>query len=119
MPDKSQLPQWGEPVSSTRARYQQVIKDLADKYLTENLLLVTHGKWIICSLHHCMRGLCLACWTPRTTLHHKKLEQYNLFYVYLLTTQIISEEKIQINIIKGIRTSKISVKCVEELPFSV
>ena len=40
---KLQLPQWEEPVLHTRARYEQIVKDLADKYPTENLLLVTHG----------------------------------------------------------------------------
>jgi len=42
--DKPQLPKWEESVLQARARYQQTIKNLADKYPTENLLFVTHGK---------------------------------------------------------------------------
>ncbi|KAK6142988.1 hypothetical protein DH2020_023336 [Rehmannia glutinosa] len=38
------LPQWQETVEGARARYLEVIKTLADKYPSENLLLVTHGK---------------------------------------------------------------------------
>ncbi|XP_028796037.1 uncharacterized protein LOC114751548 [Neltuma alba] len=41
-----ELPKWEEPVLGTRARYEQVINDLADNYHTENLLLVTHGEGI-------------------------------------------------------------------------
>ncbi|KAK4270568.1 hypothetical protein QN277_023588 [Acacia crassicarpa] len=41
-----ELPKWEEPVLGTRARYEQVIKDLADNYHTENLLLVTHGEGV-------------------------------------------------------------------------
>ncbi|KAF7844955.1 phosphoglycerate mutase family protein [Senna tora] len=41
-----ELPQWEEPVSQTRARYEQIVKDLADDYPTENLLLVTHGEGV-------------------------------------------------------------------------
>ncbi|XP_061364973.1 uncharacterized protein LOC133308367 [Gastrolobium bilobum] len=41
-----ELPLWEEPVLQTRARYQQIIKDLADKYPNENLLLVTHGEGV-------------------------------------------------------------------------
>ncbi|XP_052194479.1 uncharacterized protein LOC127802609 isoform X2 [Diospyros lotus] len=38
-----ELPQWKETVEGARYRYAQVIKTLADKYPSENLLLVTHG----------------------------------------------------------------------------
>ncbi|XP_028754116.1 uncharacterized protein LOC114713612 [Neltuma alba] len=41
-----ELPKWEEPILSTRARYEQVFKDLADKYPTENLLLITHGEGV-------------------------------------------------------------------------
>jgi len=42
--EELQLPQWEEdPYLQTRPRYKQIVKDLADKYPTENLLLVTHG----------------------------------------------------------------------------
>uniref|UniRef100_A0A0R0J877 Phosphoglycerate mutase family protein n=1 Tax=Glycine max TaxID=3847 RepID=A0A0R0J877_SOYBN len=38
-----ELPKWEEdPNLHTRPRYKQIVKDLADKYHTENLLLVTH-----------------------------------------------------------------------------
>ena len=40
---KLQLPKWPEEVVASRNRYAHVIKALADKYPTENLLLVTHG----------------------------------------------------------------------------
>jgi broad specificity phosphatase PhoE len=43
---------WEEELSRTRARYQQIVKDLADKYPTENLLLVTHGMYHIQFLVH-------------------------------------------------------------------
>ncbi|KAL3007339.1 hypothetical protein AAZX31_08G328200 [Glycine max] len=38
--------EWEESVLQAGARYQQLIKDLADKYPTENLLLVTHGEGV-------------------------------------------------------------------------
>lgn len=41
-----ELPKWEESVLQARARYQQTIKNLADKYPTENLLFVTHGEGI-------------------------------------------------------------------------
>lgn len=37
------MPKFGEEQASARKRYAGVIKALADKYPTENLLLVTHG----------------------------------------------------------------------------
>ena len=45
---KLQLPKWPEEVVASRNRYAHVINALADKYPTENLLLVTHG---IIALH--------------------------------------------------------------------
>lgn len=41
-----ELPPWEESVLQAGARYQHLIKDLADKYPTENLLLVTHGEGV-------------------------------------------------------------------------
>ncbi|KAK9274059.1 hypothetical protein L1049_018873 [Liquidambar formosana] len=38
-----ELPQWEETVLGARNRYAEVIQALADKYPSENLLLVTHG----------------------------------------------------------------------------
>lgn len=38
-----QLPKWEESVEGCRDRYVKVVKALADKYPSENLLLVTHG----------------------------------------------------------------------------
>jgi len=46
------LPKWEEPLSDTRARYEKIVKDLADKHPTENLLLVTHGMYRIVFLVH-------------------------------------------------------------------
>lgn len=39
-----QMPKWEESIEGARERYKNIIKILADKYPTENLLLVTHGK---------------------------------------------------------------------------
>ncbi|XP_031287763.1 uncharacterized protein LOC116146488 [Pistacia vera] len=39
-----ELPKWEETVGGARDRYAQIIKALADKYPSENLLLVTHGE---------------------------------------------------------------------------
>ncbi|XVF22808.1 hypothetical protein REPUB_Repub12eG0202800 [Reevesia pubescens] len=41
-----ELPQWQETVMGTRTRYEHIIKALADKYPSENLLLVTHGEGV-------------------------------------------------------------------------
>ncbi|CAJ1779755.1 unnamed protein product [Sphenostylis stenocarpa] len=41
-----ELPQWGESDLEAEERYKQLIKDLADKYPTENLLFVTHGEGV-------------------------------------------------------------------------
>uniref|UniRef100_A0A5B6ZQ50 Phosphoglycerate mutase family protein n=1 Tax=Davidia involucrata TaxID=16924 RepID=A0A5B6ZQ50_DAVIN len=41
-----ELPHWEETVMGARARYEKVIKALADKFPSENLLLVTHGEGI-------------------------------------------------------------------------
>ncbi|KAI6702770.1 hypothetical protein NL676_011906 [Syzygium grande] len=45
-----QMPQWEETVLGARARYEQIIVALADKYPSENLLLVTHGEGVIVSV---------------------------------------------------------------------
>lgn len=45
-----QLPKWEEPVEGARDRYKNIIKILADKYPTENLLLVTHGEGVLVSI---------------------------------------------------------------------
>ncbi|CDY72568.1 BnaAnng41510D, partial [Brassica napus] len=39
-----EMPKWEESVEGCRERYVKIVKALADKYPTENLLLVTHGK---------------------------------------------------------------------------
>ncbi|KAL6560382.1 hypothetical protein OROGR_003941 [Orobanche gracilis] len=41
-----ELPRWQETLEGARARYLEVIKALADKYPSENLLLVTHGEGV-------------------------------------------------------------------------
>ncbi|CAA2984607.1 Hypothetical predicted protein [Olea europaea subsp. europaea] len=41
-----QLPKWQETREGAGARYREVIKALADKYPSENLLLVTHGEGV-------------------------------------------------------------------------
>ncbi|KAJ6709938.1 PHOSPHOGLYCERATE MUTASE FAMILY PROTEIN [Salix koriyanagi] len=45
-PVYKELPQWEETVMGARTRYEQIIKALADKYPSENLLLVTHGEGV-------------------------------------------------------------------------
>ncbi|CDY41165.1 BnaA09g38500D [Brassica napus] len=42
-----QIPQWGESKEKCRERYVKVVKTLADKYPTENLLLITHGEGLV------------------------------------------------------------------------
>ncbi|ONI22358.1 hypothetical protein PRUPE_2G124000 [Prunus persica] len=51
-----ELPQWGESVTGARARYAEVILALADKYPTENLLLVTHGEGVGSSISLFLEG---------------------------------------------------------------
>ncbi|KAG2258738.1 hypothetical protein Bca4012_095753 [Brassica carinata] len=43
-PIYKEMPKWGETVEECRARYVKVVKALADKYPTENLILITHGE---------------------------------------------------------------------------
>lgn len=45
-PVYKKLPEWEETLESARARYVEVVKALADKYPSENLLLVTHGEGV-------------------------------------------------------------------------
>ncbi|XP_057741611.1 uncharacterized protein LOC130960261 [Arachis stenosperma] len=51
-----ELPRWEEPVLQTKARYQHIVKDLADKHPTENLLLVTHGEGVGVALSSFKKG---------------------------------------------------------------
>ncbi|KAL5723922.1 hypothetical protein ACHQM5_007256 [Ranunculus cassubicifolius] len=41
-----ELPKWEESLVDARARYARVIRALADKFPSENLLLVTHGEGV-------------------------------------------------------------------------
>ncbi|KAI8545453.1 hypothetical protein RHMOL_Rhmol07G0041200 [Rhododendron molle] len=41
-----ELPHWEETVKGARDRYAQIIKALADKYPSENILLVSHGEGV-------------------------------------------------------------------------
>ncbi|KAM3733260.1 hypothetical protein ACB098_11G121800 [Castanea mollissima] len=45
-PVYKELPQWEETVPGARTRYANIFQALADKYPTENLLLVTHGEGV-------------------------------------------------------------------------
>ncbi|KAL2536547.1 Phosphoglycerate mutase family protein [Forsythia ovata] len=45
-----QLPEWQETLEGARGRYLEVIKALADKYPSENLLLVTHGEGVVAAV---------------------------------------------------------------------
>ncbi|KAK6142971.1 hypothetical protein DH2020_023319 [Rehmannia glutinosa] len=51
------LPQWQETVEGARARYLEVIKTLADKYPSENLLLVTHGEGVGSAASGCLQDV--------------------------------------------------------------
>ncbi|XP_027336550.1 uncharacterized protein LOC113850279 [Abrus precatorius] len=51
-----ELPKWEEPILHTKARYEQIVKDLADKYHNENLLLVTHGEGVGVALSSFNKG---------------------------------------------------------------
>ncbi|ESW12764.1 hypothetical protein PHAVU_008G140400 [Phaseolus vulgaris] len=41
-----EFPHWGESDLQAGERYKHLIKDLADKYPTQNLLLITHGEGV-------------------------------------------------------------------------
>ncbi|XP_062073239.1 uncharacterized protein LOC133777574 isoform X1 [Humulus lupulus] len=56
-PVYTELPKWPEQVSASRNRYAHVIKALADKYPTENLLLVTHGEGVGVAVSEFMKGV--------------------------------------------------------------
>ncbi|KAK8479925.1 hypothetical protein V6N13_021017 [Hibiscus sabdariffa] len=45
-PIYKEVPQWEETSQGTRSRHEQIFKALADKYPSENLLLVTHWKGV-------------------------------------------------------------------------
>ncbi|KFK35248.1 hypothetical protein AALP_AA5G260000 [Arabis alpina] len=46
-----ELPQWGESVKAANDRYANTLKALADKYPSENLLLVTHWGGVSATLY--------------------------------------------------------------------
>ncbi|KAJ4896268.1 Phosphoglycerate mutase family protein [Raphanus sativus] len=46
-PIYKEMPKWEESVEDCRERYVKVVKTLADKYPTENLLLITHGEGLV------------------------------------------------------------------------
>ncbi|KAK4754448.1 hypothetical protein SAY87_002552 [Trapa incisa] len=52
----NKLPQWEETVFETRNRYVEIIKALADKHPSENLLLVTHGEGVGVAVSAFMQG---------------------------------------------------------------
>ncbi|KAL8142622.1 hypothetical protein V2J09_015654 [Rumex salicifolius] len=51
-----ELPRWEETQDDAGARYKHVIQALADKYPTENLLLVTHGEGVVISVASFLNG---------------------------------------------------------------
>ncbi|KAH6767498.1 Phosphoglycerate mutase family protein [Perilla frutescens var. hirtella] len=55
-----ELPKWQETLEGARARYIQVIKNLADKYPSENLLLVTHGEGVGSAVSSCFDDVVVA-----------------------------------------------------------
>ncbi|EEF50287.1 conserved hypothetical protein [Ricinus communis] len=56
-PVYQELPRWEETVTSSRTRYEQIVKALADKYPSENLLLVTHGEGVGVSVSAFMKDV--------------------------------------------------------------
>ncbi|XP_042055994.1 uncharacterized protein LOC121800490 [Salvia splendens] len=52
-----ELPGWQETREGARDRYMQVITSLADKYLSENLLLVTHGEGVGTTIARCFEDV--------------------------------------------------------------
>lgn len=52
-----EMPRWQETVLGSRGRYEHVIQALADKYPGENLLLVTHGEGVGCSISTFQKNL--------------------------------------------------------------
>ncbi|GAA0162618.1 hypothetical protein LIER_18669 [Lithospermum erythrorhizon] len=56
-PVYKELPKWEESLEDARSRYVQIVKALADKYPTENLLLVTHGEGIGAVVSELMKGV--------------------------------------------------------------
>ncbi|GAA0148998.1 hypothetical protein LIER_36844 [Lithospermum erythrorhizon] len=55
-PIYKEMPKWEETVEETLARYVQTTKALADKYLPENLLLVTHAAGVLSVLQELKGG---------------------------------------------------------------
>lgn len=55
-PGYKELPQWEETVEGARTRYETIVKVLADKYPSENLLLVTHAEGVWVSVTACAKG---------------------------------------------------------------
>ncbi|GMI66951.1 hypothetical protein like AT3G60440 [Hibiscus trionum] len=49
-PVYKEMPQWEETVMDTQSRHEKMIKALADKYPSENLLLVTHWEGVAVSV---------------------------------------------------------------------
>nr|GMD05308.1 Ubiquitin-associated and SH3 domain-containing protein [Ipomoea batatas]GMD29798.1 Ubiquitin-associated and SH3 domain-containing protein [Ipomoea batatas] len=50
------LPEWQETQADARARYLEVLRALADKYPSENLLLITHGEGVLSVASAFMEG---------------------------------------------------------------
>ncbi|KAF3440079.1 hypothetical protein FNV43_RR18357 [Rhamnella rubrinervis] len=51
-----EMPKWEETLSGARTRYAEVIQALADKYPTQNLLLVTHAEGVGVSITEFLEG---------------------------------------------------------------
>ncbi|CAL5381315.1 unnamed protein product [Camellia sinensis] len=55
--DLLQLPRWEETVIGARRRYAQIIRALADKFPSENLLFVTHGEGVGVAVSEFMKDI--------------------------------------------------------------
>lgn len=56
-PVYEELPRWEETVIGARGRYAQIIRALADKFPSENLLLVTHGEGVGVAVSEFMKDI--------------------------------------------------------------
>lgn len=74
-----EMPKWEESIEDARDRYKNIIKTLADKYPTENLLLVTHGEGV---------GVSVTAYTP----DHLTVIEVNYCAYSTLQRTVSSEE---------------------------
>ncbi|KAK4752316.1 hypothetical protein SAY87_021114 [Trapa incisa] len=55
-PVADKLPKWGETREDARARYERVLRAIADKYPCDNLLFITHGEGLKATVSTILNG---------------------------------------------------------------